>query len=95
MSFQSPESSNQDSFGTPSWESQDKKSFGCRCREQMQRILYGGRWCFPRVQAVVSQVSPKLLVACPDTKSVQNEFLTTLWLVLDARLNNEVACLSS
>jgi hypothetical protein len=29
---------------------------------------------FPRVQAVVSLVSPRLPVACPDTKSVQNEF---------------------
>jgi hypothetical protein len=29
---------------------------------------------FPRVRAVVSQVSPSLLVACPNTKRVQNEF---------------------
>jgi hypothetical protein len=29
---------------------------------------------FPRVRAVVSQVSPRLPVACPNTKSVQNEF---------------------
>jgi len=28
---------------------------------------------FPRVRAVVSQVSPRSLVACPDTKRVQNE----------------------
>jgi len=24
-----------------------KKSFGCRCCEEMQRILYGGRWWLP------------------------------------------------
>jgi hypothetical protein len=29
---------------------------------------------FPRIQAVVSQVSPRLPVACPNTKRVQNEF---------------------
>jgi hypothetical protein len=29
---------------------------------------------FPRIRAVVSQVSPRLPVACPNTKSVQNEF---------------------
>jgi hypothetical protein len=29
---------------------------------------------FPRVQTVVSQVSPRSPVACPNTKRVQNEF---------------------
>jgi hypothetical protein len=29
---------------------------------------------FSRVRAVVSQVSPRLPVACPNTKSMQNEF---------------------
>jgi len=28
----------------------------------------------PRVRAVVSQVSPRLPVACPNTKRMQNEF---------------------
>jgi hypothetical protein len=28
---------------------------------------------FPRVRAVVSQVSPRLPVACPNTQRVQNE----------------------
>ncbi len=46
MSSQSHESPNQDSFGTPLWESWDKKPFGCRCRGQIKRILYGGRWWF-------------------------------------------------
>jgi hypothetical protein len=47
MNSQSPESSNRDSFGTPPWESQDKKPFECRCRKVTQRILYGERWCLP------------------------------------------------
>jgi hypothetical protein len=33
---------------------------------------------FPRVRAVMSQVSPKLLVACPSTKGVPECELTNL-----------------
>ncbi len=33
---------------------------------------------FPRVQAVVSQVNPELLVACPSTKGVAECELTNL-----------------
>jgi hypothetical protein len=29
---------------------------------------------FPRIWAVVSQVSPRLPMACPNTKSVPNEY---------------------
>jgi len=47
MSSQSLGSPNRDSFGTPPWESRDKKPFGCRCYEEKQRILYGGRWWLP------------------------------------------------
>jgi len=32
MIFQSPESLNRDSFGTPPWEFRNKKPFGCGCR---------------------------------------------------------------
>jgi len=74
MSAQSFESPNRDNFGTPLWESQEKKPFGCKCDEELQRILYGGRWWLPRVRAMVSQVSPRSPVACPNTESVQNEF---------------------
>jgi hypothetical protein len=47
MTLQSPGSPNQDSFGTPPWESWDKKPFGCGCHREVQRILYGGRWWLP------------------------------------------------
>jgi hypothetical protein len=47
MNSQSPESPNRDSFGTPPWESRDKKPFRCRCRGETQKILYAGRWCLP------------------------------------------------
>jgi len=44
---QSPKSPNQDSFGTPPWESCEKVPFGCSLRGVTQRILYGGRWWLP------------------------------------------------
>jgi hypothetical protein len=42
--------------------------------EKHREYYMGEGGGFPRVQAVVSQVSPRLPVACPNTKSVQNEF---------------------
>jgi len=74
MNAQSPGSPNRDSFGIPLWESLEKEPFGRKCGRKLQRILYGGRWWLPRVRAVVSQVSPRLPVVCPNTESVQNEF---------------------
>jgi len=47
MNSQSLGSPNQDSFGTPPWESRDKKSFECRCHGVTQRILYGRKWWLP------------------------------------------------
>jgi hypothetical protein len=79
MSSQSPGSPNQDSFGTPPWESRDKKPFGCGCRGATQRILYGGEGGgFPRVWAVVSLLNLELPVACPSTKGVPECELTNL-----------------
>ncbi len=34
-------------FGTPIWESWNKKPFGCHSRGVVQSILYGGRWWLP------------------------------------------------
>jgi len=48
MNSQSPRSPNQNSFGTPPWESRDKKPFGCRCCGKTQKILYGGRCWLPQ-----------------------------------------------
>jgi hypothetical protein len=47
MTSQCPKGPNWDSFGTPPWESRDKKPFGCGCRGEAQSILYGGRWWLP------------------------------------------------
>ncbi len=42
-----PGSLNRNSFGTPPWESWDKKPFECRCHGKTHRILYGRRWWLP------------------------------------------------
>jgi hypothetical protein len=57
-------------FGSPGKKCHLDASAAVRRREYY--IGEGGG--FPWVQAVVSQMNPRLLVACPNTKSVQNEF---------------------
>jgi len=47
MIVQSSRSPNQDNFGTPPWESCDKKPFGCGCHKEAHSIVYGGRWWLP------------------------------------------------
>jgi len=47
MDAQSLGSPTRDSFGTPPWESREKMPFRCSPREELQRILYGGRWWLP------------------------------------------------
>ncbi len=74
MDAQSPESPTQNNFGTPPWECQEKVSFRCSPRGELQRIIYGEGGGFPQVRAVVSQVNPRSPMACPNTKRVQNEF---------------------
>jgi hypothetical protein len=83
MVAQSPGSPNRDSFGTPLWESRDKKPFGCSLCKRTQRILHGGRWWLPpslgRGESSVSKC-PWLV---PTPKGVPECELTLLWLVLD------------
>jgi hypothetical protein len=81
MRPQSRESPNCWNFGIHTWESQDKKPFGCGPRGEIQSILYGGRWWLPLSPGVVSLVSPKSPVACPSTKGAPESELTNLWLV--------------
>jgi len=47
INAQSPKSPNQDSFETPLWESREKLPFRCKCNEETQRVLHGGRWWLP------------------------------------------------
>jgi hypothetical protein len=68
IASQSCESFNLGNFETLLWEFWDKKSFECGPREEVQIILYGGRWLLPRVWAVMSFVSPRSPMARPSTK---------------------------
>jgi hypothetical protein len=45
-----------DNFETPTWESREKKPFGCSLRGTLQRILYGEGGGFPQVRTVVCLV---------------------------------------
>jgi hypothetical protein len=81
MNAQNPRSPNRDNFGTPTWESRDKRPFGCGPLEwrKVYYMVEGGG--FPRIQAVVSVVSPRLPVACPSTKGALECELTNLLVV--------------
>jgi hypothetical protein len=57
-------------FGSPKKKSHLDANAAESCREYYMKEGGG----FPWVQAVVSQMSPRLPVVCPNTKRVQNEF---------------------
>jgi hypothetical protein len=57
-------------FGSPKKNSHLDASAMESCRE----YYMGEGGDFPRIQAVVNQVSPRLPVVCPNTERVQNEF---------------------
>jgi hypothetical protein len=75
---QNPGSPNRDNFGTVSGlhfgSPRTKSHLGLGAVEQRKKYYMGEGGGFPRARAVVSQVSPRLPVACPNTKRVQNEF---------------------
>ncbi len=54
------------SFGTPTWESRGKVTFGCNPYGEAQSILYGGEWCL--LPKVVSHVD--LVFEIVPTKSI-------------------------
>jgi hypothetical protein len=88
MRFQSPKSPNRDSFGTPSWESRDKKPFRCECHGRTQRILYEGRWWLPPNPGRGESNESKVARGLSRHQECAEWILTTLWLVLDAGPNN-------
>jgi hypothetical protein len=57
-------------FGSPGKKCYSDVASAGECRE----YYMGEGGGFPRVWAVVSQVNPRLPVACPNTKRMQNEF---------------------
>jgi len=83
MSSQSPRTPTQDSFETPPWESREKVSFGCSLGEELQIILYGGRWWLPPSLGYGESSESKCPWLVPTPKGVAECVLTLLWLVLD------------
>jgi hypothetical protein len=57
-------------FGSPG----TKSHFGVGAAEQRREYYMGEGGGFPRARSVVSQVSPRSPVACPNTKRMHNEF---------------------
>ncbi len=74
MNTQSPGSLNWDNFGTPLWESREKCHSDASATVRCIEYYMGKGGGYLRVWAVVSQVSRRLPVACPNTKSVPNEY---------------------
>jgi len=56
------------------WSPGNKSHLDAGAAEQRREYYMGEGGGFPWVRAVVSQVSPRSPVACPNTKWVQNEF---------------------
>jgi len=84
MSSQRSETPTRDSFGTPPWESREKKSFECSLHQELQRILYGGRWWLPPSPGRGESNESKCPWLVPTPKGVPEYELILLWLVLDA-----------
>jgi len=53
---------------------ENKSHLDAGAAEQHREYYMGEGGGFPRVQAVMNKVNPRLPVACPNTQSVQNEF---------------------
>jgi hypothetical protein len=71
MSPQSCGSLSFKNFGTPKWESQDKKNHLYVAPVESYKVYYKGEGGgFPQVRAMVSLVSLRLPVARPSTKNV-------------------------
>jgi hypothetical protein len=95
MSSQSPENPTRDSFGTPPWESQEKVPFGCSLGEELQRILYGGRWWLPPSPSRGESSVSKCPWLVPRPKGGLECELTFLWLVFGCRFEWDNTCPSS
>ncbi len=70
MNLQSCESPNFSNFGTLTWESRDKNHSDATPARRCRVYYMGEGHGFPWVRAMVSLVSPRLLVGRPNTKGV-------------------------
>jgi hypothetical protein len=80
MHLKSCESPSCWNFGTPTWESRDKKPFGCRPRGELHSILYGGRWWFPLSSGCGESCESRVAHGCPNTEGAPESDLTN-WVV--------------
>jgi hypothetical protein len=78
MNAQSPGSPNRDNFETPTWESRDKRPFGCGPCGRAQSILYGGRWWLPPSPGRGESSESRVARGCPSTKGALECELTNL-----------------
>jgi hypothetical protein len=76
-SYESPSCWN---FGTPIWESQDKKTIWMCPHGELQSILYGGRWWLPPSLGRGESCESKVANGCPSTKGAPKSDLTN-WVV--------------
>jgi len=76
--------SNRDDFGTPTWESREFVPFGCSFGDELQRILYGGRWWLPPSPGRGESRVSKCPWQVPTPKGVPNVKLTSWGWFLDA-----------
>ncbi len=67
--LQSCGSTNFCNFGIPSWESRDKKPFGCGPRGEVQNMLQGGRWWLPPSLGRGESCESELPVVRPSIKN--------------------------
>jgi hypothetical protein len=70
MAVQSPGTPTRDNFRTPTWESREKKPFGCSFGGELQSILHGGRWWLPPNPGHGELSSPKCPWLVPTPKGV-------------------------
>ncbi len=72
-------------FGSP----EIKSHSGVGAAKRHREYYMGEGGGFPRVRPVVSLVSPKLFVACPNTKGVSENDLTNLLVgLMQVRVSN-------
>jgi hypothetical protein len=76
--------SSRDNFGTLFRESQEFVPFGCSFRDELQRLLYGGRWWLPPSPGRGESCVSKCLWLVPTHKGVSNAKLTSCGWFLDA-----------
>jgi len=94
MNAQNRESLNQDSFGTPFWESREKVPFRCKCGEEAHIILYGGRWWFPPSPGRDESNESMVAHGLSQHRECSKCELTNLWVGFGCRTATSILCIA-